>query len=145
MNDLLTKIVIGIVALALAFASGRYLTPAEIQEKEVIKEVIKEVVKTEKEYITRETKRPDGTVIKEVIVTDKKEIAKEQSKEESKEKIVKNEKPNYKASVIPKYSFETKQITYSGSIEKRIFGPVFSGIYIDPSKKEIGIPITLEF
>lgn len=135
--NLLQKIGLSLVALLLAFASGRYFAPVKIQEKEVVKEV----VKAEKQYITTETKKPDGTIITKVEVRDKLQT----SKEETKEKIVSNEKPKYKASIIPKYSFDKKDITYSGSISMRVTGPVFIGIYIDPYRKELGIPLTLEF
>lgn len=137
MNSLLTKIGLGIAALAIAFACGRFLSPTKIEEREVVKEV----VKTEKEYITTEIKAPDGTTIKRVEVRDKQETA----KEEIKEKIVINEKPKYKASVIPKYSFEKKDITYSGSVSMRVAGPIFVGVYVDPSRHEFGTSIDLEF
>lgn len=133
----MTKIGLGIAALAIAFACGRFLTPTKIEEREVVKEV----VKTEKEYITTEVKKPDGTTIKVVEVRDKQETA----KEETKEKIVINEKPKYKVAIIPKYSFDKKDITYSGSASMRVAGPIFVGVYIDPSRRELGIPITLEF
>lgn len=136
MKSLIIKIGLGITMLVIAFACGRYLSPTKIEEREVIKEV----VKTEKEYITTEVKRPDGTTIKRVEVRDKQEIA----KEETNEKVVTNEKSKYKASLIPKYSFDKKDITYSGSFSMRVVGPIFVGIYIDPSRKEIGIPLTIE-
>lgn len=136
MNNIFTKIGLGVLALAIAFASGRYFAPVKIQEKQVVKEV----VRTEKEYVTREIKKPDGTVIKEVIVTDTVKTAKEKTKE----KIVTNEKPNYKASIIPKYSFKDYKISYGASVEKRLMGPVFGGVYAD-TDKNLGVVISLEF
>jgi hypothetical protein len=143
--SLLTKSVLILLALIISFASGRYLTPTKIQEKIVIQEVVKESSKSELEHTTREIKKPDGTIIREVILSDKKETAKEQSRSELKEKLVLTDKPNYRIGIIPKYSLETKEINYPVTIEKRIYGPVFIGVYINPNLKEFGIPISVEF
>jgi Na+-translocating ferredoxin:NAD+ oxidoreductase RnfG subunit len=145
MNSLLTKIALGVLALVIAFATGRYMTPAKIQEKEVIKEVVKEVVKTEKEYIVRDIKRPDGTTIHEVVVSDKTETSKEQSKEKTTEKIVSNEKPKYKVSYIPQYNFSDKKIYHGGTAEVRVAGPIFvGGYYSNINDSVVGITISLE-
>lgn len=128
MNSLVTKIVVSIVALAIAFATGRYMTPEKV--------ITQDRVKTEVEYITREVKSPDGTIIKEVI---RKDIV-----EKEKLKLVESKKPDYKVSLIPKYSIVDKEFSYGGSIEKRIAGPIFAGIYAD-DKSNIGLVISLEF
>jgi hypothetical protein len=124
----ITKVGIIVVALAVAFASGRYLTPEKVTEKLT--------TKTEIEYITREIKGPDGTITKEVI---KRDVV-----EKVKDKVVEAKKPQYKASVIPKYSFSKNTISYGASIEKRLIGPVFGGVYAD-SEGTVGAVISLEF
>jgi hypothetical protein len=128
MNSLITKVGISIVALAIAFATGRFMTPEKV--------ITQDRIKTEVEYITREVKTPDGTVIKEVI---RKDVI-----EKEKLKLVESKKPDYKVSLLPKYSLDTKEITYGASVEKRLAGPIFGGIYAD-SQKNIGLVISLEF
>lgn len=124
----LKKYAVMLLALGLAFAGGRYLTPEKVIEKQS--------VKTEIEYITREIRASDGTITKEVI---KRDVV-----EKTKEKIVESSKPNYKVTLIPKYSIPKKEITYGASIEKRILGPIFGGIYAD-TEKNIGLTVSLEF
>ena len=128
LNSLATKIGIVLLCIGLSFAYGRYSAPKSLETKEVVRK--------ETEYITREVKQPDGTVTKEVIYRDIKET----------DKTAKTiyEKPNYKASVIPQYNFDSKEVTYAGTIEKRISGPIFVGIYAD-TKKTIGATISIEF
>lgn len=130
------KIGIAVLLLVLSFASGRYLTPTKIQEKEVIKEVIK----TEKEYITREIKKPDGTIINEVIISDKTETA----KEETREKLVINDKPKYHLTYLPQYSFDNKKLYHGGTASMRVAGPVFVGLGYTTLNNTIQGVITIE-
>jgi hypothetical protein len=122
-----TKILIAIVALAVSYGTGRYLSPSKVETKET--------VKTETEYITRIIKQKDGTIIKEKIKKDTKDTTKE-SKTES-------IKPQYKVSVFPQYNLETSKTKYGGSVEKRVLGNVFIGVYGD-TDKNIGVAVTLE-
>lgn len=126
--NLLTKCVIVLVLLAGAFGAGRYLTPAKIETKEV--------VKTNTEYITRETTQKDGTVIKETIKKDQVSIDKSNK--------IENAKPNYKATLIAKADLSSGQLTYGALVEKRILLNIFAGVYAD-SNKNVGISIGMEF
>ncbi len=128
MKSTLIKIGGVVLLLALMFGLGRYTAPAKIEEKQIVTK--------ETEYITREIVKPDGTVVKETI---KKDTATKEN-----QSIVDNKKPEYKVSLIPQYNFDTKQTIYGASVEKRILGNVFAGVYAD-SNKQIGVVISMEF
>ena len=163
-------LVYGAVALALAsggYLLGRYLSPAKVIEKEKIKivkeieikEVIKEVKveKKDKNTKTTITEKPDGTketVIVEVdkTVTDTNTDINKDTKdttviEKSKEKITINKKPDWRVTGTIGVEFDnyTSPI-YGGSIEKRVFGPIFvGGQYINTDGKYFGFNLTWEF
>lgn len=128
MNNFLTKLGIGIFLIGISFAIGRYTAPVKIEEKQVVTK--------ETEYITREVIKPDGTIVKETI---KKDTATKDT-----QKIVENKKPDYKVSIIPQYNFSDKKMIYGASVEKRIAGPIFAGIYAD-SNTNVGVSISMEF
>lgn len=128
LNSLPTKIGLLLLAIGISFAYGRYSAPKSVETKEVVRK--------ETEYITREVKQPDGTVIKEVIHRDIKETDKQA-------KTV-YEKPKYKVTLIPQYNFDTKKTIYGGSIEKRISGPIFVGLYAN-TDSVIGATVGMEF
>lgn len=123
----LTKIGLFVLCIGIAFGTGRYLTPVKVETKES--------VRTEVEYITRVIKAPDGTVIKE-------KISKNTAQKDTQSKT-ENKKPDYKASIIPQYNLNTNTIKYGASVEKRVLGPIFGGIYAD-TDKNIGVVISLE-
>lgn len=128
MKDTLIKI--GGVALLLAFmfGLGRYTAPAKIEEKQIVTK--------ETEYITREIVKPDGTIVKETI---KKDTAIKEN-----QTIVDNKKSDYKVSIIPQYNFADKKMIYGASVEKRIIGNVFAGLYAD-TNTSVGLTISMEF
>ena len=128
MNNLGSKIGAVVLLVGIAFAYGRYSAPNSVETREVIKK--------ETEYITREIKQADGTVIKEVISRDLTE------KEKDKKTVF--QKPQYKVSIIPQYSFDDKKMVYGASVEKRISGPIFVGLYAD-TNKTVGISVGIEF
>jgi hypothetical protein len=128
MNSLLSKIGIAFFLIGTAFAIGRYTAPVKVEEKQVITK--------ETEYITREIAKPDGTIVKETI---KKDTATKDT-----QKTVDNKKPDYKVSVIPQYNFSDKKMVYGASVEKRIVGPFFVGIYAD-TNSNVGASISMEF
>lgn len=128
MKSTLIKIGGVVLLLAFMFGLGRYTAPAKIEEKQIVTK--------ETEYITREIVKPDGTVVKETI---KKDTATKEN-----QTVVDNKKAGFKVSLIPQYSFDTKKTTYGATVEKRIMGNIFVGIYADTDKK-IGATISMEF
>ncbi len=128
MKETLIKIGGVVLLLAFMFGLGRYTAPAKIEEKQIVTK--------ETEFITRETVKPDGTVVKETI---KKDTATKEN-----QTVVDNKKAGFKVSVIPQYNFDTKQTIYGATIEKRIVGNVFAGIYAD-TNKTVGVVVSMEF
>jgi|ERR1051326_3912424 lipopolysaccharide export LptBFGC system permease protein LptF len=112
-----TKIIISVVALAVAFASGRWLAPTKVKiEKEVvvqekIVEVEKKSTQTDKDQekhkktVKKEITRPDGT--KEVITTTEDDTNTKQ--------VTKVEDDKSKQDDTTKVEKETKEVTRSGS------------------------------
>lgn len=125
-----TLIKIGSVALLLAFmfGLGRYTAPVKIEEKQIVTK--------ETEFITREIVKPDGTIVKETIKKD--------TSTKENQTIVDNKKAGFRVAVIPQYNFSTKQTTYGATVEKRIMGNIFAGIYVD-TNKIAGIVVSMEF
>ena len=128
MKSTLIKIGGVVLLLAFMFGLGRYTAPAKIEEKQIVTK--------ETEFITREIVKPDGTIVKETI---KKDTATKEN-----QTIVDNKKAGFKVAVIPQYNFDTKQTIYGATIEKRIVGNIFAGIYVD-TNKSAGIVLSMEF
>lgn len=128
MKSTLIKISGVVLLLAFMFGLGRYTAPTKIEEKQIVTK--------ETEFITREIVKPDGTIVKETI---KKDTATKEN-----QTVVDNKKAGFKVSVIPQYSFDTKKTIYGATVEKRIMGNIFVGIYADTDKK-IGAVLSMEF
>lgn len=138
-------IVIAVLAVGgLGYATGRYLQPAkvEIRIEEKIKEV--EVVKHDVRTVIREVTRPDGTKETETVIEDKTQESRQKESERKEEKIVTNDKPQWKANVL----LTTKQgllgPAYGASVERRILGPIFAGAFAN-TDKVIGVTVGIEF
>ena len=127
MKSTLIKIGGVVLLLAFMFGLGRYTAPVKIEEKQIVTK--------ETEFITREIVKPDGTIVKETIKKD--------TSTKENQTIVDNKKAGFKVSVIPQYNFDTKKTTYGATVEKRIIGNIFAGIYVD-TNKSVGIVISME-
>lgn len=146
------KILIVLGLMGAAYGVGRYLQPAEVKTKTKIKkeyvEVEKEKEKKETRTIEREIKRPDGTVVKEIIEEEIKEsesVTKETEKSElKKKKVVDNLKPQWKIGASTSLR-QIKGRSYTVEVERRIIGPFFAGVYSRVDFKEYGVSISMEF
>jgi hypothetical protein len=116
-----------ILSLGVGYGVGRYILPAKIITE--TKEVIKEVEVTKKDVITtiKEDKRPDGSIHKETIITDRTTIDKESKKEFQQLQLIINKKPQWKANLLGGYDFQERTPQYGLGIEKRYMGPLFLG------------------
>jgi hypothetical protein len=128
MKSVLIKIGGVVLLLAFMFGLGRYTAPVKVEEKQIITK--------ETEYITREIVKPDGTIVKETI---KKDTATKEN-----QTIVDNKKAGFKVAIIPQYNFGTKETIYGATVEKRILGNVFAGVYAD-TNKTVGVVVSMEF
>lgn len=127
----LYKIIVAVVLLAAAYGTGRYMSPTKVETKEV--------VKTNVEYVTRVVKQPDGTVIKETV--------KKEQTEKEKQSVTENKKANTKIGVIASHDFTRKDdnLSYAFTLEKRLVGNVFGGVYVEPTAKKAGLSLSMEF
>ena len=117
-----------LLALAAAYGTGRYLAPAKVETKEV--------VKTNTEYITRVVTTKDGTVIKETIKKD--QVTKDTSTK------VETQKPQYKAGAVAKLALNDGTVSYGAIVERRVLGNIFMGVYAD-TQRTVGVTASMEF
>ena len=133
MNLSLKALLITSVALiAISYGLGRYLAPVKTVE---VEKLIKD---TEHDTITRDTKRPDGTVVHEVIVVDKTKI------EKDKTTIVDNKKPDW----FLAGGYGVNGTAYSIEANRRILGAVFVGgqvTYIPDKGNVVLVKVGYEF
>lgn len=121
-----------IVAIVVAFGYGRSTAPENIKEVEIVKE------KTDVVYVTKEIKRPDGTIEKETRKETKKEISKENST------VIENKKSQYDIDALYGVAINEQQSFYGLSIQKRIAGNIKAGVFAT-SNKQVGVSVGFEF
>ena len=151
--NLKTKVIILVVTLGMGYGFGRYLQPAEVITKTEVKEKVVEVeverVKTEFRTIVRYITKKDGTTIKEEIKEeikdDKKVVKREEKKEVKKEKKIVYLKPQWKVQAMADLSTLDDIPQYKIGVERRIFGPVFAGVYSSTNFKQYGVSLSMEF
>lgn len=132
------QLIIAIVlSLGVGVAVGRYLTPPDVQIKEVVKEVV--VTKKDEQTHTVKVTLPDGTVKEETTKTTK-EVSTD-SRTEKKEEVVITSKPQWV--VGASYQFTSGQ-AYGAQVDRRIIGPVFVGVFAN-TNKDVGVALRLEF
>jgi hypothetical protein len=146
MEKLIKLGLIGIVLALLGYATGRYFQPAkvEIRTEEKVRTVLIETVK--KKRIKIKIIRPDGTIEEKEIEEDITINEKDKSKDTKTEKIVTNSKAQWRASLLAgkRDGIDLTLPMYGVSIEKRLIGPTFVGVWAT-NKKDFGISIGLEF
>jgi hypothetical protein len=135
-----------------AFSLGRFATPAKVELREVEKIVYQQNESTEKDTNTvvteKETRLPDGTIIKEKTKDQKtstkteKEIR--EDKERSLEKIVEN-RPGYRVGFGYEPAIVNFQpVRYTLMVERRIFSELYLGVSAS-SEKTFGLVVSLGF
>lgn len=146
MNNLL-KVALGVLlAAGLGYAFGRYAQPAKVEIKKEVQ--IKEVEVTRKNVVTvtREEKRPDGTVIIDTRTVDTSTEAVNRTSKEKESTVVTSLKPQWRVGggVGMKYNEVKLEPVYTLGVERRILGPVFVGAY-GRTDKEVGLTVSVEF
>lgn len=140
MTKLKQLIILILVAVA-AFSSGRFFGPTKAETKEVEKIVYKERVDINRHVDKKETLLPDGTKITETSTTTKKTSDKSIDQQKEKLTLIEN-KPNWSAGLYK------SQDGYLGTVDRRILGSVFLGVYGRTSANkpnEFGIGLRMEF
>lgn len=142
MNDWMKILGAILLAALVGYAGGRYVVPGKVTIKTevVTKEV--EVVKHDTVTVTKEIKNLDGTVETDTVVTDKDISSTKSTQDATSEKIVENQKPQWKAQGLAGLTFQGQQI-YGGDLERRIIGPVFLGAW--GTNQGAGVSLSLEF
>lgn len=119
---------VNLIYLALGLLCGAFLyarfTPEPIPQKLDSK---KDTV-----YVERIIKKKDGTVVVEKI---------ERVKETIK---IENPKHQYRVAILPTYNFLDAKVIYGASIERRIIGDLWMGVY-GSTRGDIGLQVGLEF
>lgn len=113
-----------LIALAVGYAGGRYLQPAEVKTE--IKEVEKVVEKIKKDIVIveREVRNPDGTVVVDRRTEDRSEEAVRRDSRRSEEIIV-SMPAKWRAGVDVKASLTNFVPQYGATVGYRAFGPVW--------------------
>ncbi len=123
------KLSLPIVIALLAFSAGKFLSPKQVEIKEVEKIVYKErVVKDEdkKSRVERRTTTlPDGTKITETVRDSESQTRTDSSKEGSTERSKESSTTNQSQWSIGLYKSNE---AYTGTIDTRILGGVFVGV-----------------
>lgn len=142
-------LIMAIVAL-LGFSAGRFMGPKEVEIKEVEKIVYKEREIKDERKDTRSTRRevvrPDGTREIEIVRETQKELHSDTQTEGSKETVSEKKTSNQSDWSVGIY---TNQTQYLGTIDRRIIGGLFLGVYVrsDLTRNlpEAGLGLRIEF
>lgn len=143
-----TKIIIGIVALAVAFAFafGRYSAPEKVKTETKIVQIEKKTSKKDteskkerhKKTVITEITRPDGTkevttVITDDVEADSKSHSSESDKvskvETDKKEVTKTGSPVTISALAGLNSFSSPTPIYGASITKPVLGPITLGAF----------------
>lgn len=137
-----TKVIIAIVALAIAFASGRFLSPDKVRTEVKTVEVEKIVEKVVRQTVTI-LEKPDGTK-ETVIVTDSNTSSKtnEQSTNATKEVTGSKDRINVSVLAGSSFPFNLSSPIYGLSANKNILGPITAGVW-GLSNKTFGVSLGL--
>jgi hypothetical protein len=146
------QIAVAILLLAVAYSIGRFSTPAKVEVREVEKVVYRERVKKDEDRRstrnTRETRLPDGTVIKESVRTIDRRTVTDTSREGSSQierSQVTENRPGYRIGiqyVPPIANFQPQR--YGLYVERRLFAELYLGLAVD-SNKTIGASVSIGF
>ncbi len=146
------KYIVMMVLLVAAFSAGRFSSPAKVETKEVEKSVQQtdESVNRNQNVteVTKETRLPDGTVIKETRKEKETSTQKESEsltdKEKSSSKVVEN-RPDWRVGGIYEPGFSSFQSdSYTLMLERRMFSELYLGVSYS-SRNTVGIAISLGF
>ena len=138
------NIIILVVLVGLAYATGRYLQPAEIETRTetIVKEV--EVIKKDVEIIKKKRTNTDGSIEEEEITRDRSTESTSRDKENRTESIVSNQKSQWKMYAQAGYDFNNKDNVYGLGVEKRYLGPISLGVWGN-NKQTAGLSVSVEF
>lgn len=139
------KIIGGVIALLVAFASGRYsVNSPTIKTHETIntQTQVNQDKDTHKKVTI--TKKPDGTIITDISVdTDTKTDEKQNQNLTLDQTVTPPKKNTLNVSVLGGYDFGRGPV-YGGSVTKQIIGPITAGVF-GLTNGTIGVTVGLDF
>lgn len=138
------KVLIAVVALAISFASGRFLSPTKTRTETKVVEVEKVVVKVE-HVVTTIRENPDGT--KETIIVADTKTDSQSSRtvtDSIKEVIGKRNTLNVSVLAGIQLPLNTSSLVYGASLTKEVLGPITIGGWA-LTNKTVGISVGLNF
>ncbi len=156
------KVIIGTIALATAYAAGRWASPTKVVTKVQTVTVQQKVDKTQTDTnrdkhvktVVHEVRKPDGEVIKTVTITQDTQTARQThkvatddiDKTKSSEKEVTYTQSKVTLSALAGVSFAgvAPQMVYGASITKPVLGPVTVGAF-GLSNGTVGASLGLTF
>lgn len=143
--NIYVKVAIGVlVAAGLGYAFGRYAQPARVEIKKEIEIQEKEVVKHDTVIVEKETKLPDGTVVKEKRTEDKTVESRKSDSKEKESTLIVSAKPQWRAGALAGYDLNQFKPVYGGEVERRILGPIFVGVWAN-TQSTVGAKLSIEF
>lgn len=151
-----TKIIVSVVALAISFAFGRYLTPTKTETKIVT--ITKEVESKQtdkdtndhKKTVIHEIVKPSGEKDTTTTITDDRssdtKIDDNKTTDVTKinDKTVTRGDSKVTISALGGYSFDSRRVEYGASVTKPVLGPITLGIY-GLTAPEFGVSLGLQF
>lgn len=147
------KLVITVIVIAaVAFALGRFSSPKKMEVKEVEKIVYRDRETKEKDQnvkeVEKETRLPDGTVIKEktkIKETQSRTLTETESqKDQRSEKRIEN-RPSWRIGLSYEVPYrDVQEVHYSLILERRLFGEVYFGGIIS-TDRTVGLMLSFGF
>lgn len=143
------KILIIVVMVALAYTSGRYLTPTKVQTVTKIQTVVKTITKHDvhTKTITVVTQKPDGTKIIQTTTSqdDDTTTGTATSVKNDSSKLVENDgKDLTNISAMAGVDFRTKNLIYGAQVSKQLLGPVSMGLW-GMTDGVVGVSVGISF
>jgi hypothetical protein len=153
MVDMNQKMVIGAVVIAVvAFSLGRFTGPKKVEVKEVQKTVYVEKEQREREQNVTETEKetrfPDGTVVREKTKTKETQSKTKTSTEARETKVSERSiesRPSWRIGIAYEVSIESgREVHYSLILERQLLGEIYLGGIIG-TDKSAGLVLSLGF
>lgn len=145
-------VISGVIIAVAAFSLGRFSGPKKVEFKEVQRTVYIEKEQKEKEQNVKETEKetrfPDGTIVKEKTKTKETQTKSETKTEafQSKETVRKVEsRPSWRVGLGYSISIEVgHEVSYSLEIDRRLIGEIYLGGVVS-TDKTVGLVLSLGF
>ncbi len=140
---MLKKYTFILIGAAICFSAGRFLGPARVEIREVEKVVVKETGEKKIVEHTVETKKPDGSSVKETTKTTESKKHKNTESDTSTERIETN-RPTYQVSLFSTIRRDNVEPLYGAMVSRRLFSEVYIGAFAT-NQNQIGLSLSIGF